>query len=411
MRTKFGVVALAMCLVTPVPVLAADNALKKLTDVLNALAKQAGTPKGSLVVNGGFEEPVVRDGTYVTYQPGQSFPGWQVIGPSGGVSPISGNYTHSGVRFVAREGRQWLDMTGPSASTGMGVQQTVQTTPGQVYDLAFWVGNVSAGGFGSVSTVEVFVDGQSLGQARNDQFIPGQQGWGLFQMQVTATRNTMTLAFVNLDPSNDNSNGLDAVSLIPARTAGATAAASPATAPSPTAAPSPATTPSPAAAVSPAATSPGTATAAVSPGESPTLSAAETNAVFLAAGFTQRGNQWRSPCGEEDPSPSYGSGSIEQVTDLNGDGRPEVVIIEGGTYCYGMTGQGYSLLTQQADGRWKLMSSGTGMIEMLATKGSNGYPDISLGGPGFCFPVLRWNGREYAQQRWEYDGKACSPPR
>jgi hypothetical protein len=76
-----------------------------------------------------------------------------------------------------------------------------------------------------------------------------------------------------------------------------------------------------------------------------------------------------------------------------------------------MTGQGYSLLTQQADGRWKLMDSGTGMIEMLATKGSNGYPDISIGGPGFCFPVLRWNGREYAQQRWEYDGKACSPPR
>jgi hypothetical protein len=28
-----------------------------------------------------------------------------------------------------------------------------------------------------------------------------------------------------------------------------------------------------------------------------------------------------------------------------------------------------------------------------------------------CFPVLRWNGREYKQQRWQYDGKPCRPPR
>jgi hypothetical protein len=204
----------------------------------------------------------------------------------------------------------------------------------------------------------------------------------------------MTLAFVNLDPRNDNSNGLDAVSLIPARTAGATAAATPAAAPTSEAAPAPAS-----------------ATAAAAPGGSPTLSAVETSAAFMAAGFKQRGNQWRSPCGEEDPSPSYGAGSIDKVADLNGDGRPEVVIIEGGTYCYGMTGQGYSLLSQQADARWKLMDSGTGVLEVLSTKGRDGWPDLLIGGPGFCFPVLRWNGREYAQQRWEYDGKACSPPR
>jgi hypothetical protein len=52
-------------------------------------------------------------------------------------------------------------------------------------------GNVSAGGFSSVSTVEVFVDGRSRGLARNDQFIPGQQGRGLFKMQVTATGSTI----------------------------------------------------------------------------------------------------------------------------------------------------------------------------------------------------------------------------
>ena len=386
MRTSLRVVALALILGVPGGVMA-DNGLKKFTDALNTLAKQGGGPKGNLIVNGGFEEPVVRQGGYVTYQPGQSFPGWQVIGPSGGVSPISGNYTSAGVRFVAQEGQQWLDLTGPSASSGAGIQQTVRTTPGKVYDLAFWVGNVAAGGFGTVSTVEVFVDGQSLGLARNDQTVPGQQGWGLFKMRVTATGTATTLAFVNRDPRNDNSNGLDAVSFVPARAKGATPEAMPTTAPSPA-----------------------TATAAAAPGGSVTLSAVETSAAFLAAGFKQRGKQWRSACGDEDSSESYGRGSIEKVEDLNGDGRPEVVIVEGGTYCYGMTGQGYWLLSQQADARWTLMDSGTGMLEVLATKGIEGWPDLSIGGPGFCFPVLRWNGRQYQRQRWQYEGKPCKPP-
>ncbi len=140
MRAAICVIALAFGLVVPGGV-TADDKVKKFADVLNALTRQAGGPKGNLIVNGGFEDPVVRQGAYVTYQPGQSFMGWQAIGPSGGVSPISGGYTHSGVRFVSREGQQWLDLTGPSASTGMGVQQTVRATPGQVYDLAFWVGN------------------------------------------------------------------------------------------------------------------------------------------------------------------------------------------------------------------------------------------------------------------------------
>jgi len=36
-------------------------------------------------------------------------------------------------------------------------------------------------------------------------------------------------------------------------------------------------------------------------------------------------------------------------------------------------------------------------------------PDMSVGGPGFCFPVLRWNGKAYVQNRYQYEGKACRP--
>jgi hypothetical protein len=141
-----------------------------------------------------------------------------------------------------------------------------------------------------------------------------------------------------------------------------------------------------------------------------TLQAADEAAAFKAAGFSKRGREWRSGC--NDPgSATYSPGTIDKVADLNGDGMPEAILTEGGTYCYGNTGQGYWLVSKLANGSWKLMSSGTGIPEFLNTKGVDGWPDISVGGPGFCFPVERWNGREYKLQRWEYEGKACKPPR
>jgi hypothetical protein len=138
------------------------------------------------------------------------------------------------------------------------------------------------------------------------------------------------------------------------------------------------------------------------------LSASDQEAAFEAAGFTRRGQEWRSAC--DDPgTTSSGPGTIETVRDLNGDGRPEAVITESGTYCYGHAGTGFVLVTQQADGTWKSMYSATGMATFLATAGKGGWPDIEVGGPGFCFPVVRWDGRAYREHRHEYEGKPCRP--
>jgi hypothetical protein len=139
------------------------------------------------------------------------------------------------------------------------------------------------------------------------------------------------------------------------------------------------------------------------------LAAADEAAAFKAAGFTKRRGAWRTDC--DDGAPSYSPGSIDKVADVNGDGRTDVILTEGGSSCYGNTGQGYWVVTKLADGNWKVLSHGPGIPELLATKGADGWPDISVGGPGFCFPVERWNGREYKVQRWEYEGKACKPPR
>lgn len=140
------------------------------------------------------------------------------------------------------------------------------------------------------------------------------------------------------------------------------------------------------------------------PGSPAKLPPADQAAAFKAAGFTLKGKQWRA-C--DDPTPTYSPGAVQEVRDLNGDGQPEAVITEGGTYCYGHTGAGYSLVSRQANGNWKLLTNGTGIVNFLNTKGTGGWPDLEIGGPGFCFPVQRWNGKNYVLQRHEYEGKPC----
>ncbi len=136
-----------------------------------------------------------------------------------------------------------------------------------------------------------------------------------------------------------------------------------------------------------------------------TLPSADQAAAFRAAGYTRSGGQWRK-C--DDPGTAgYTPGVIEQVKDLNGDGRPEAIITEGSSYCFGMTGTGFDIVSKQFNGSWKLVASRTGIPTFIATKGVGGWPDVEIGGPGFCFPVERWNGREYVLHRRQYEGRPC----
>ncbi|HKT16200.1 MAG TPA: hypothetical protein VJR87_12440 [Allosphingosinicella sp.] len=139
----------------------------------------------------------------------------------------------------------------------------------------------------------------------------------------------------------------------------------------------------------------------------PNLSAGDRTAAFQAAGFKLKGGQWQA-CGDPGTA-TYAPGAIDTVRDLNGDGRPEAVISEGSLFCFGGTEVGYSIVSKQQDGSWKQVTSGAGIPNFLATKGVAGWPDIEVGGPGFCFPVERWNGKAYALHRHEYEGKACRP--
>lgn len=132
------------------------------------------------------------------------------------------------------------------------------------------------------------------------------------------------------------------------------------------------------------------------------LSQADQAAALKAAGFANG----KSDCAEQGDA-SYTPPALEQVEDLNGDGRPDALITEGSTACYGMAGQGFFLVSQQTDGSWKLLASGAGIATFLSSKGAGGWPDIEVGGPGFCFPVLRFDGHEYQPHGQQYEGKPC----
>lgn len=97
------------------------------------------------------------------------------------------------------------------------------------------------------------------------------------------------------------------------------------------------------------------------------LSSAERAAAFKAAGFKLEGGKWRG-CGDPGTA-TYRAGALEAVRDLNGDGRPEVLIVEGSTYCFGSTENGYVLVSKQADGSWRRITAVPAFPAFFAPKG------------------------------------------
>jgi len=164
-----------------------------------------------LIANGSFETPLVPVGSFSNFATGSTaITNWTVFGPA--VSVVSGAFTSGAFSFPAQDGNQWLDLTGPSSGPIEGVEQTVATTPLQNYDLSFYVGNVAGGVFGTASTVGVLINGSLIGTATNGT--PGTTlNWQPFTFFFTATSSSTVIGFENLDPSNDDSNGLDNVSL------------------------------------------------------------------------------------------------------------------------------------------------------------------------------------------------------
>lgn len=141
--------------------------------------------------------------------------------------------------------------------------------------------------------------------------------------------------------------------------------------------------------------------------EAAALTPAQREALFRAAGMQPVGERWTG-CPDDDSGQS--TAEITMVRDLNGDGRPEAAIADGGTFCNGHAGMSSTVLTQDADGSWSVVYRNQGFVNFLISRGTDNFPDIEAGLPSFCFPYFRWNGTDYAKiAQLDEAGRACQP--
>lgn len=189
--------------------------------IISSLALPA---RANLIANGSFETPAVPAGSFTNFTSGSTgITGWTVTGPE--VSIVSGSYTSFGLSFPAEDGVQWLDLTGDASNAVEGVEQTIATTSGVTYDISYFVGNqVNPGGpYGTTSTVDVLVNGSAIQKSTNSMGAGGTtQVWQQFMTSFVATSSSTTVEFLNGDPANDNTNGLDNVVVVPGPTLTAT---------------------------------------------------------------------------------------------------------------------------------------------------------------------------------------------
>ena len=175
----------------------------------------------NLIKDGGFETPVVPDGSLTRFTNGDMIGPWTVVGATGTVDLISSSFTFENFTFPAKSGKQWLDLTGDT-QTATGVAQTFATKSGSSYQLKFSVGSVydPDGQAGTSSTVTVMNGSTQIYKA----VAKGKKGstsqtWHSFTVTFKATSSSTTLSFINGDPSTDTDCGLDAVSLSAAKKA------------------------------------------------------------------------------------------------------------------------------------------------------------------------------------------------
>lgn len=154
--------------------------------------------KADLVVNGGFETPVVTGFYYNIYSAGQSFTGWTI--GQGSVALLTDQYNpgHSDLPY---QGNQALQLASTQGGNGS-IYQDLATMPGTTYTLSFaFASNPFAAENVSMDVAWGGATIASLSAAPSHDLT--NSGWVVESFSVTAAATTTRLEFTNVTPVAD----------------------------------------------------------------------------------------------------------------------------------------------------------------------------------------------------------------
>jgi hypothetical protein len=122
------------------------------------------------------------------------------------------------------------------------------------------------------------------------------------------------------------------------------------------------------------------------------IDAADQDVILAALGFieetTAEGTRLVDAyCGAVDPR--------AELVDLDEDGRFEVFVLWGNTCTSGHTGSSIMLFAKNAGGNYDTHLGFPAAAYTIHPRAGSAFPDLELGGPGFCAPVWRWTGATY----------------
>jgi len=124
------------------------------------------------------------------------------------------------------------------------------------------------------------------------------------------------------------------------------------------------------------------------------LTVIEKNVIATKIGFVLSSNK-DEPFAQDKESKEFPFTASVFPTDLNKDGKEDVFIIFGNTYTSGQAGSSVALFIKNTAGVYTTNLGFPGMAPDVFVTLNKGYPDLLIGGPGFEYPVWRWNGKEY----------------
>lgn len=128
------------------------------------------------------------------------------------------------------------------------------------------------------------------------------------------------------------------------------------------------------------------------------LSTSEMNQLAEATGFALASNGSQFYFKDDSYSKEFPFNVEVIPVDINKDGLDEIALVFGNSAVSGPAGSSGALYIKNEAGQYQSNFGFPGMYAFLSTN-NLGYPDVLIGGPGFEFPVWRWDGTAYAMNR------------